>query len=89
MGNTFFSFSLQKTGHSRRFGRFTHGALSYQDLPPLLGWGLAPPQYQGRDSEQRLHRAAHSPKMGLEAPGVSCERAFVLAAPGAGVLLGS
>lgn len=34
VGNALFSFPLQKTGHSRRFGRFTHGALSYQDLTP-------------------------------------------------------
>lgn len=55
MGNALFSFPLQKTGHSRRFGRFTHGALSYQDptpptAPSVLGWG-PPPCYKGQRAE--------------------------------------
>lgn len=50
MGNTLFSFPLQKTGHSRRFGRFTHGALSYQDP--------APPAAQVRRDGVQPHRCA-------------------------------
>lgn len=55
MGNALFSFPLQKTGHSRRFGRFTHGALSYQDptppaAPSVPGWG-PPPCYKGQQAE--------------------------------------
>lgn len=49
MDNAFFSLPLQKTGHSRRFGRFTHGALSYQDLPPPAGMGSAPPPRSSRE----------------------------------------
>lgn len=60
--NALFSFPLQKTGHSRRFGRFTHGALSYQDL--------APPPCRGGGGKLRLRRAGHGSEMGLGAPGI-------------------
>lgn len=58
-GNALFSFPLQKSGHSRRFGRFTHGALSYQDptppaAPSVLGWAH---HHAARGSDQRLGRA--------------------------------
>lgn len=55
VGNALFSFPLQKTGHSRRFGRFTHGALSYQDPTPPLPracWGGVPaPPCKGQRAE--------------------------------------
>lgn len=56
VGNALFSFPLQKTGHSRRFGRFTHGALSYQEL--------APPPCRGGGGKQRLCGAGHGPQNG-------------------------
>lgn len=62
-GNALFSFPLQKTGHSRRFGRFTHGALSYQDptsptAPSVPGWG-PPPCCKQRLGRAGLHLASH------------------------------
>lgn len=73
-GNTLFSFPFQKTGHSRRFGRFTHGALSYRDPAPpaaleCTGMGPSPITVLQRDSEQRLAASCQPPKRGLSQPG--------------------
>lgn len=87
MGNALFSFPLQKTGHSRRFGRFTHGALSYQDPTPLtapsvLGWVH---HHATRGSEQRLGRAGlplASHKIGSWSARSSQCSPYVWSAPG-------
>ncbi|KAK4817568.1 hypothetical protein QYF61_020234 [Mycteria americana] len=81
---------FQKTGHSRRFGRFTHGALSYQDpapphCPECAGMGSGPtamPQGAASRGWAGMGCSSPAPKQGpgqLGAPGAPHEAKLLLA----------